>query len=46
MSADDNSHSGRDEYKRDSSNIRKSMYDTLDPATTTNDQGNSHDNRS
>ena len=41
--ADDSSHSGRDEYKRDSSNIRKSMYDTLDPATTTNDQGNSHD---
>ena len=33
----------RDEYKRDSSNIRKSMYDTLDPATTNNDQGNSHD---
>ena len=43
MAADDNSHSGRDEYKRDSSNIRENMYNILDPSTTTNDQGNFHD---
>ena len=39
----DEQHSGRDEYKRDDTNIRKNMYNILEPSTTTMDQGNFHD---
>lgn len=39
----DDFHSGRDEYKRDSGNIRKNMYSPDDSSLTTNDQGNQHD---